>query len=111
MSAIKNSSNHKLPSPARRRVLSLIPIILLFVPLYIATRFFEISAFVFSILFAVIGFIAIYLIDVYLVPEFDTATELRKGNVAVAIYYLALALLLSAAIVAGSGSLGFVATP
>jgi len=111
MSTIKNNSNHKLPSRAKQRVLSLIPLVLLFVPLYIATRFFEVSAFVFSILFAVIGFITIYLIDVYLVPEFDTASELRKGNIAVALYYLALALLLSAAIIAGSGSLGFVATP
>lgn len=69
------------------------------------------SAIVFSIVFLSLIFAVTYLLDKYLVPEFDTLYQIAKGNVAAAIYFLALCILAAAAVVAGSGGLGFLATP
>lgn len=78
---------------------------------YVVIGEYEFSAVFFTFFFLVFVFASIYLLDKYLVPEFDTLEEIGNGNIAVAIYFLALAILAGCAIIAGSGALGFLASP
>lgn len=72
----------------------------------ILSRLYEVSYPIFLIISILIPFGIFTYIDGVLFPGFDTLAELRRGNVAVALYVLAYAVVSAAAIVAASGSLG-----
>ncbi|HYW95026.1 MAG TPA: DUF350 domain-containing protein [Bacteroidales bacterium] len=50
---------------------------------------------------AVIGLVLFWLFDRYVMKEVDTFTELKKGNVAYALFLVAIALVLAATIATG----------
>lgn len=62
------------------------------------TTFVELSGFAAAFGKAVLGILAFYLVDVILLNDIDTITELKKGNTAHAIFILAYALILAACI-------------
>jgi uncharacterized membrane protein YjfL (UPF0719 family) len=55
---------------------------------YTYTQAIEFSAFAFGFAAGVIGVTMVYLIDLLLIPEFDTFLEIKNGNTAAAIYLL-----------------------
>ena len=62
------------------------------------TTFLEFSGFAAAFGKAVLGITTFYLVDVVLLRDIDTLTELKKGNTAYAIFILAYALILAACI-------------
>lgn len=63
--------------------------------------FFEFSGFAVVISKTVLGFFLIWVFDRFAIGEVDTIAEMKNGNIAYAIFYLALSLIVAAAI-AGS---------
>lgn len=62
------------------------------------TTFVQLSGFAAAFGKAILGITAFYLVDVFLLRDIDTITELKKGNIAHAIFILAYAVILAACI-------------
>lgn len=62
------------------------------------TTFIELSAFAAAFGKGVLGAVMFYLTDVVVLNEIDTITELKKGNIAYAIFILSYAIILAACI-------------
>lgn len=60
----------------------------------------EFSAFAFSFAAVTMGITLVYVIDVTLIPEFDTFLEIRNGNTAAALYLLSVCILVGLSLLA-----------
>jgi len=78
-------------------IISIVAVILVFLTF---NWFFEFSAFAVSILKAIMGFTLVWLIDRFAIPEVNTMEELKKGNIAYAIFMLGISIVIAAAIIA-----------
>jgi len=64
------------------------------------TFFINLSSFAVSITKAIISLILFWLFDSYAMKQIDTVEELKKGNIAYALFMLSLAVIIAAAIAA-----------
>lgn len=64
------------------------------------TAFLEMSTFAVAISKAAIGCFLLYLVDMVLLRDIDTLSELKKGNISYAIYYAGYALVIALCIAA-----------
>jgi len=60
----------------------------------------EFSAFAFAYASGVVGISMVLLIDLTLIPEFDTFEEIRNGNTAAAVYLLAICIVVGLGFIA-----------
>jgi hypothetical protein len=90
-----NSAFYKNSAFKTLLVIALITAIIMF---YTFNWFIEFSAIAFGMLKAVIGIALIWVIDRYAVKELNTIVELKKGNVAYAIFFLGLSIIVASAI-------------
>jgi uncharacterized membrane protein YjfL (UPF0719 family) len=62
--------------------------LMLFSVWYTYTQAIEFSAFAFGFASGIVGISMVLLIDLTLIPEFDTFEEIKNGNTAAAVYLL-----------------------
>lgn len=67
--------------------------------LFVLYNFVEMSSFVVTLLKAVIGIALYWWIDEYLLSHVNTLEELKKGNLAYALFLLGLAVIIASAII------------
>lgn len=86
-----------IKSPAGRTIIAVTVIAVLLIVVTF-TWIVTLSAFAVGIGKGVLGFCLLYVFDRYALKEIDTIEELKKGNIAYALAFLAVALVIAAAI-------------